>query len=450
MGRTPLHVAIIGGGASGVLMAAHLLSRCDGSGLRVTIIEGRNMLGCGVAYSTRDPNHLLNTRVQNMSAYPSDPEHFLRWLRKRPGYENATPACFVSREIYGRYMADLLAPWQGTENSPLTCMRENCIRVSRIADGVELTFEGGTTLRADRVILATGHVVPPKDPHGLLSGSWDWQEGLDPEARVLIVGSGLSMVDQVLSLLKQGHKGEILAVSRRGLLPRDHAPVTPLKITAEEVPFGASASTLLAWARAHARKAEANGGTWRDAIDGIRPFVRAIWQRLPLIERKRFMRHAAPFWDVHRHRIPPQSAEILAQAFGSGQLCQIRASFVEAVKGQGGETIAKLRTRTGLEEHHVARVVDCRGILRDPVKNASPLTRSLLDQGLAKVDPLNIGLDVSPDCCLRNHEGQASRHILAIGPVSRPAFWEITAIPDIREQTQALAIRLAEEIAIPV
>lgn len=450
MAKTDLHIAIIGGGASGVLMAAHLLRQTEAEHLKVTIIESRNMLGCGVAYSTRDPNHLLNTRVLNMSAYPQEPEHFLHWLRGQKGYETAGPACFVSRETYGRYMAELLTPWQAAGQGRLHCLHQSCIAVQQSADGVLLQLEDGSSLTADRVILATGHIMPPKDPQGLLAGSWEWQADTSPEAEVLIIGSGLSMVDQVLSLLKQGHKGPILALSRRGLLPRDHAAVKPLPITAEEVPFGATASHLLAWARAKAREAEALGGTWRDAIDGIRPFVRAIWQRLPLSERRRFMRHAAPYWDVHRHRIPPQSAELLQQAFASGQLRQIRGSFLQAQAGKEDQIDVQIRTRQGQEQLTVTRVVDCRGILRDPVKNASPLIRALLDQGLARVDPLGIGLDVAPDCGLRDHEGKASRHILAIGPVSRAAFWEITAIPDIREQTQMLAQRIATEVEIPV
>ena len=94
------HIVIVGGGASGVLMATHLLTHPGR--FRVTIVEGRNMLGCGIAYSTEDPQHLLNTRVQNMSAFPDDPDHFRRWLRTRAGHGDA-PAAFVSRPTYGRF-----------------------------------------------------------------------------------------------------------------------------------------------------------------------------------------------------------------------------------------------------------------------------------------------------------------------------------------------------------
>ena len=87
------HVLVVGGGASGVLMAAHLLRDPQGQA-QVTILEGRHMLGCGIAYSTQDPGHLLNTRVSNMSAFARDPDHFRRWLAARPGYvlERNVPA----------------------------------------------------------------------------------------------------------------------------------------------------------------------------------------------------------------------------------------------------------------------------------------------------------------------------------------------------------------------
>ena len=118
------HVIIVGGGASGVLLAAQLL-RHEGP-LRVTIVERRALLGCGVAYSTSDPGHLLNTRVHNMSAFPDDPGHFLRWLHDSAEAPAATPDCFASRAAYGRYLEGLLAAW-GRDR--LTCHRRECLRV---------------------------------------------------------------------------------------------------------------------------------------------------------------------------------------------------------------------------------------------------------------------------------------------------------------------------------
>lgn len=440
------HAVIIGGGASGVLMAAQLLALRD-SGYRVTIIEGRNMLGCGVAYSTTDPDHILNTRVHNMSAFASDPDHFQRWLGDQPEIGDASATSFVSRATYGTYMAGLLAPWAtGPEKWRMKCLRSDCIKIEEHATGVVTHLGDGRSLVADVAILATGHVLPEPDATGTISSAWDPVGQLDPDARVVIIGTGLSMVDQVLSLLKSGHRGEILSVSRRGQLPRSHAATKPLQVARKDVPLGASMSVLFGWARDLARQAEALGGTWRDAVDGIRPHVRLIWRNLPKPERARFLRHAAVWWDVHRHRIPPASDARISAAIADGRLKLIRASFRGAER-QGAQDITatiQRRRASAPETITAGRIIDCRGIRRDPAENASPLMADLLARGAARVDALRIGLDVAEDCRIIDTQGVPSRRILAIGPASRSAFWEITAIPDIREQAAEVAQDLTQ------
>lgn len=437
-----IHVVIVGGGASGVLMAAHLLGR-EGADIRVTIIEGRNMLGCGIAYSTQDPDHLLNTRVKNMSAFASDPDHFHNWLAARPG-QPADELCFVSRTTYGAYLSELLDFWQaGPGKGRLACIRQTCTGLRRAGPGFVLDLDGGTSVLADEVIIATGHSRPAEDPSGLLTGAWDAIPETDPEGRVLIVGTGLSMIDQALSLLARGHRGEIVALSRRGLLPREHGPAMPMILSVADVPLGAPVSALFRWARELARQAEAQGGSWRDAIDAIRPHVRRLWTRLSTEDRARFLRHAAAWWDIHRHRVPPASAERIAAAMARGQLRVMRGGFVSARAGDDG-VIAQVRLPGGAEavEIPAARIIDCRGIRRDPLRDGSPLIRSMLSRGQARLDPLRIGLDVAPDCTVLNHEGERIEGLFAIGPASRAAFWEITAIPDIREQVASLAAAL--------
>ncbi|WP_295049011.1 FAD/NAD(P)-binding protein [uncultured Paracoccus sp.] len=451
---TAPHVVIIGGGASGVLMATHLLSR-PGAPLRVTLVEGKNMLGCGIAYSTDDPQHLLNTRVHNMSAFPGDPDHFRRWLESHhamAGDRAATAAAFVSRPTYGAYLADLLSPWQsGPQAGRLSCIRQTCLRIGGAGKShLAVHLDDGRRLLADQVILATGHVLPAPDPAGVLSGAWEPPGDLDPGGRVIIIGTGLSMVDQVLSLLNRGHRGEILALSRRGLIPRRHAAATPMQVLADQVPLGAPASRLFRWARGLARQATLQGGTWRDAVDGIRPHVRRIWAALPLAERARFLRHALPWWDIHRHRMPPQSADRIADALASGQVRLIRGRFAGADQAAGGGLVARIAQPGGVSRQVSAcRIIDCRGILRDPLHHASPLVADLIASGRARIDPMGIGLDVSPDCAVIDAAGAASARLHAIGPASRAAFWEITAIPDIREQTTALAQRIADLVAVP-
>src|ERR1700758_4841996 len=103
------HAIIIGGGASGVMLAYQLLQK-QGSDFCVTLVEKRPEIGRGLAYHTGNPDHLLNVRVANMSALPEDPDHFWRWLSARDTCRCADRYCFVSRHVYGDYIANLIRP----------------------------------------------------------------------------------------------------------------------------------------------------------------------------------------------------------------------------------------------------------------------------------------------------------------------------------------------------
>ena len=313
------------------------------------------------------------------------------------------------------------------------------------------TLDDGQVLIGDMAVLATGHVQPAPDPGGALSGPWSDPRPVDPDDRIVIVGSGLTMVDCVLSFLKPGHRSQILSISRRGLLPRDHAQTRPLPVDLADLPLGAPMSAVTQWLRGLARMAECRGGTWRDAVDGVRPHVRRLWRALPPVERARFLRHAATWWDIHRHRIPPASAAVVAGALRSGQLVLQRGHFLAAEVERDGRRHVTFRPHGdgSATEITADRIIDCRGIRRDPERNATPLIADLLASGQARVDPLRISLDVSGDCEVIARNGAPSRRLFAIGPASRAAFWEITAIPDIRDQVARLVGLLEARARLP-
>ena len=98
-----MRVAIVGGGATGALAAVHI-ARHLGGRADIALIEPADEPGRGLAYSTRDPRHLLNVRVANMSAFPDEPGHLHDWLKRRGKLEGGrcpTPFCFISRSAYG-------------------------------------------------------------------------------------------------------------------------------------------------------------------------------------------------------------------------------------------------------------------------------------------------------------------------------------------------------------
>ncbi|WP_441236147.1 FAD/NAD(P)-binding protein [Bradyrhizobium sp. 930_D9_N1_4] len=445
MGPEGRHAIVIGGGASGVLLAFQLL-KTSPPNFRVTLIEKRSEIGRGLAYHAGNPEHLLNVRVSNMSALPDDPEHFWTWLCARPGGPQCPdPYCFVPRQTYGDYLAELIAPLKARDGAQgLTIIRDECIAIQENASGVTVALAEGAPLTGTLAVLATGHdAAASRLPRHADPWASPADAGIDSNATVLILGTGLSMVDYVLSLLRHGHQGRIVAMSRRGLLPRAHRRVEAMRLGEGEIPFGARIGVLLSWFRRRIAIHVAEGGDWRSAIDAVRPFTQRLWQELPPESRRRFLEHARAWWDVHRHRTAPEVEARIAEALSTGRLTVIPGKLVTVVPNTDRALVRyRRRGRSELSELEIGAIVDCTGIVRDPGASSNPAVRSLLDAGHARIDPLRIGIDVTPDCAIVDRLGSPSRRLYAIGPLTRAAFWEIIAVPDIRQQCAELAARI--------
>jgi uncharacterized NAD(P)/FAD-binding protein YdhS len=270
--------------------------------------------------------------------------------------------------------------------------------------------------------------------------------GLDPKAPVMLIGTGLTAVDTVVSLLDQGHTGLITALSRRGLLPLKHGGGAVLP--ARGLPsFPANAVPLLRFLRREARAAMAGGGSWLSVVDSLRPFTHDVWQAMPIAERAAFLRHLRPWWEVHRHRMAPGVAARIEAARMAGQL-SVRAGRIQTYRMLAPDQVritfgVRPRDGGGVDSLVAARVVNCAGPSCDYQRTTDPLLRSLLDSGLARPDPLRLGLDVTGTCALREASGSVSRQLFAVGPITKAMFWEMTAVPDLRRQCEALATHLA-------
>jgi uncharacterized NAD(P)/FAD-binding protein YdhS len=265
---------------------------------------------------------------------------------------------------------------------------------------------------------------------------------------VLLMGTGLTMIDTVISLLDQAHVGPIHAVSRRGLLPRRHGeapPQPPLPLAEIDC---SSVAAMLQAVRQAVRRAADDENAWRSVIDALRHYTQQIWQNLSTAEKRRFLRHLRPWWDVHRHRMAPAVADVIDDAIRRRQL-KLQAARVQAMASdhQGVTVTLKKRGTDRLETLRVARVIDCSGPQCDYARVDSPLVRDLLSQGMARPDPLNLGLDVTADSAVINRWGVPSRQIYALGPVTRGLFWEITSVPDIREQCWKVAALIEQRFA---
>lgn len=437
MGRS---IVIIGGGASGVLLAAHLLRSADPD-LRVTLLEKQGRFGQGLAYSALARNHRVNVPARGMSAFADDPEHFWRWLQRREPGQHGSSWTFVPRRLYGAYLEDVLR--EAGEHVPgrLLVRSEEAVALHETPNGVETVLANGTSIVSQWAALAVGHETQPARGRGIAVrvGS-DRDTALDPDAAVMILGSGLSMVDAWVSLVEARHRGPITVVSRNGLLPKAHKDVAPIAIDAADVPFGTSLTYLARWFRDVVRDVEAKGGDWRSVVDGLRPFNQRLWGSWPLREKRQFLRHVRPWWNIHRHRLPPDLHAGLARAVATGQVNLVAGEFV-GIERAGDIVRATVRPR-GTDRHEVievARVYDCGGVSVDVRASANPLIRHMVQSGAARPDEMHIGLDVDAHCAVVASEGRVSQRVRVVGPLTRGRYFEIEAVPDIRLQCAAIA-----------
>lgn len=454
--RRECRVAVIGGGFSGALVAAHLLWRCR-PGERVYLVERSEAIGQGLAYSTPNPNHLLNVRVENMSAFSDEPDHFVRWLAKLPPERrdaatlNTSAGTFVQRGLYGEYVRSLLNDFiTRLGGAPHLYIVPDEATALRARDGeFDLQTGIGRTHVVDAAVLALGN-FPPDDRQepGYHGNPWNptATSGLLPDRPVLLIGTGLTMLDVCLDLIAKGFEGPIIALSRRGLLPQGHAAVQPwpdLLLSADD---RKSLFTLCRAVRREVRRAAAAGVDWRSVIDAMRPHVQLLWQELRLADRQRFIRHLRPWWDVHRHRIAPNVARAIGAATRSGKL-QVCAGRIERTEATSeAEIVVTWRPRAGdrSRELNVQRIINCSGPGTDLDRTGNPLVRQLLDDGMVRVDPCRLGLDATSSGALLDRSGSVSQRLYGVGPVTRGTFWEITSVPDIRAQAEEVAISVLD------
>ena len=360
----------------------------------------------------------------------------------------ATPeqaSVYAPRSVYARYLKELLDELEARERETgrLRLIREESLAISPTASGVEVALANGTSVVAHLAVLATGHDERPGagQGHAIRMGT-EADTAIDPDDRVLVLGTGLSMVDAFLSLEQRGHRGEIVAVSRRGLLPSPHRKGNPIKLDVADIPLGTQLSYFVSWFRDLIRENQKAGIDWRDVVDGLRPFNQKIWQNWPSSAKRRFVEHTKAWWDIHRHRLAPEVYARVTEAVQSGRIRPVAGRVVGIEAGDQFKVEIQSRHTQALESLEVARIYDCTGIARDISTTSNSVVRSLVDRGLARPDPLRLGLDVTANCEIIAGDGSVSAKILAVGPLTRGTFFEIDAIPDIRVQCARLSKQL--------
>ena len=451
---------IIGGGFAGSLLALKLAE----AGQAVVLIDPAARSGPGLAYGAAQPIHLLNVPVGRMELGLTP--GFAVWLSGHPAQTRDAAAeagelsqAFVSRTLFGQYLADLTAA--AIAGGKITRLRGE---VTAIQDGdaYRLMLADGRHVDAARVVLACGNLAPkaphvPSDDGVALSDrsafiADPWAPGaLDTIAAgsdVLLIGSGLTAVDIALALQARGHGGQIHLASRHGLVPHAHVFGGAWQPFLE--PYaGRSPVQVLRVLRAEIMAAKRKDVPWQRVIDAARPSLAKIWSAWTVPQRAQFLRHGRAFWDIHRHRMAPRIAKALRDLYASGRLQVHAGRLVRQAAGEGGLDVT-IRLRHSHDERviHAAHVINCTGPRSDFAQLGTALFASLRQQGLIRPDALGLGIDTS-DARVIDARGRVSDSLFTLGSLTRPAWWEITAVPEISAQVSRLADLLTRQTETP-
>jgi uncharacterized NAD(P)/FAD-binding protein YdhS len=419
--------------------------------------------GQGMAYSTPDPDHRLNAPAQAHSVMAADIMHFSRWARASGLAEQDPEAlwpdggAYFRRRDFAAYLAEALAEhshWAAT-GSTITHLRDRVTAARPSDPGKVLTLASGAEIAAKMVVLATGNPAPRLPTP--LTGTWSedprivenpFRPGclaeLDPASCVVVLGTGLTALDVIATLLAQGHEGQITALSRRGLRPRALPPSPPAmafglgaqdkvsptlfldRVLGMAPDFIPKAPKLVEWLRALRRqvaRSVAEGSDWYPPFDALRDSLWQLWPRLPLDQQRRFVRQLRPWYDAHRFRAAPQTGARIEAAIKAGQV-RYQAARLLDLTSEGSALSLTLRPRG----HHTPTqmtadvLINATGLDTAAGIAANPLLKGLVDEGQARPDPLALGLEVDLQGRVIGQDGRPDPTLRAIGPPTLGTF----------------------------
>jgi uncharacterized NAD(P)/FAD-binding protein YdhS len=463
--RLPRTIVIVGAGFSGTTVAINLLRLSYWKPVRVVLVDRAERMARGVAYAQTAYPYLLNVPAGRMSLNSSDPLEFLKFARKT--HPSVTEDDFLPRSLYGEYLESALhdAELSSPSHVRLHRIRGDVCAIGRTTNTstfrVELT--DGSSFIADDLVLASGNPLPAsisamralQGSSRYLADPWSSRPEFHLGETVLVIGTGLTMADMVTAGSEAAHNVTFHAISRHGLVPPSQTAFRHAGCNADEPSLvraaALSARHLLHAVRELSEEVQRRGGDWREAITCVRNLAPILWQRLPNRERERFLRHARPYWEVHRHRLPQETLAKLNRLRRSGNL-HIHAGRILTCEPVGGKIRVSWKARGGDAEQTllVDHVINCTGADYNPERSREPLMRSLLKQDLATPDALGLGLRTGAHGALINSRGQVEASLYYIGPMLRADHWECTAAQELRIHAERLAHHLAAPAVKPM
>jgi uncharacterized NAD(P)/FAD-binding protein YdhS len=458
--RQVKRLVIIGAGFSGAVTAIEFLRRAP-KGSQLTIVNRSGKMARGLAYGTNSSDHLLNVPAGNMSALVDEPNSFLDFCRKLDPEVHS--GSFVSRKTYGVYLSELLSRSEAESGVQCSRITGEVLSIHSADNGAVIELNTGKQICADHVVLAFGNFAPARprvlqaldncpayvpDPWSASALSVQLEK-----PRILLIGSGLTALDMLISMRQIYPDAQVTMVSRRGLMPASHrdrlpAPGFSTSICDDLLAVPASISSYMKLVRKEVARSPEH---WREVVAALRPITSQLWERLSNEERRRFLRHVQPHWDVHRHRVAPQTFRILQDALAASQVRLVAGRVVSvAVEGDCVSVRLKARGTEQVVDGQFDQIINCTGPCTDISRISDALISYLLNEAIVCADDLNLGIKVDKNHAVIEPTGRSLSWLSYVGPMLKARLWEATAVPELRQHARTLAIDIARRFASDV
>lgn len=447
-------IAIIGGGFSGINVAVQLAKQAKEQ-ISILIFNYKYPVTKGVAYHTNNEEHLLNVPASGMSFFADAPHHFVEWLRKNYDDKFLSEArdhndSFISRRIYGQYITDVFNKQILHSGVNYNLIEDEVTDVQATNEGYTINTLNNFSATCNKIIFALGNDEPEMPSfitnemmnEGVyVNNPWmqESQRINDKEKDILLLGSGLTMVDNLISLLDNGFNGKVHVVSSKGFLPVAFIKSNTDNGIVNELQPPYQINIVFDIFRKHAHRLHEQGICGGEVVAALRPLTQKIWIELSVEERIRFLSHIRHLWGVFRHRLPLQPYNLLMDLVKQGRV-KITAGRLVNVEYSKGVAMAIIRQKKSSDflSLPIQRIINCTGPLNNISRSKHPLIQNLLKRNIVEPDDLKLGLRATEEGKIVTKD-QPSENLFTMGPMLKGVLWETTAVNEIRYQAMHLA-----------
>ena len=488
-------VGIIGGGASGIALAAKMVDSMpvglSTAELTIVLFDARGFNG-GKAYASDVHTNLMNTTCGAVDRNFGGEFGLLEWARENTASwspdgaaEDVSPDAYMPRPVVGRYLADLLARTRrraAERGLRLDLVQGEVVDIRAPGDPdarYVMHTRDGDDYTAAYVYLALGHLEPVRTEayqhaEGYYHDAYPIRrlvEEIPKHASVGLLGARLSAIDVALGLIGGGHTGRIHCVSRRGMVPAVRADrggytfkqleredlVKRLAGTKRKLRLAEVAAMLgdemavaaghrvefddvvkgdlqpIAYYEREIALAKGRSRPWQAVLYATNRNIDLLWHHLAEDDRHVLMSEWLNEWLTYRASIPRENAERILTLMKAGQLT-VQGGACGVRWEPGRRTFGmRLADRPAIA---VDYLVSAKGSASRIEDADNVLVRNLLQRGL--VVPHRYG---GVDCdfetgqvTTRDGAAGVESRMFALGPITSGVYFFTTALEIIERQ----------------